>query len=130
MYFYYPLYYVPAYLQNYSIVDGPNFLKMRQYPPVDTETFSQSAKTFKTLLVQGGILIDRFADKDFSYQVMDAAQKGEHTKVDRLIQSVDGLTVPVKIHYTPSGIQIDISTPPESEEANCCTLTITLKWRA
>lgn len=128
MYYHCPLYYFPAYLQNYPPNYAPQLSPARQYPPVDTKILSQSAKTFKTLLKQGELLIDKFADREFSHQMMDAAQKGEQTEVDRLIQSVEGVTVPVKVRYTPSGVQIDITAPQEGEGKDCCTLTITLKW--
>lgn len=130
MYYFYPCYDFPFYLQRYPQIYYPRQAPSQQYPPIETATFSQSVEAFKKLLKQGELLIDQLADQRFSKKVMDAAQKGEQKEVDHLIQSINGLTAPVKVRYTPTGIQIDVTAPREGEEGNCCTLTITLKWRA
>lgn len=130
MYYLYPSYYSPVYLQSYPPIYYPRLSPAEQYPPIETAIFSKSVKAFKNLLKQGELLIDQFADTTFANKMMDAAQKGEQKEVDRLIQSIQGLTAPVKVRYTPSGVLIDITAPHKGEGGNCCTLTITLKWRA
>lgn len=130
MYYLYPCYHFPVYRQTPPPIFYHSYSPVRDYPPVDTTTFSQSVKAFKILLKQGELLIDKFADTDFSYKVMDAAQKGDKTEVDRLVASITGLTDPVKVNYTPSGVQLDITAPHEQKGGDCCALGITLKWRA
>ena len=129
MYYVYPLYF-PVYQHSHLPIFYPYFSLSREYPPIDTTIFSNSVKAFKNLLEQGELLIDKLADTDFSFKVMDAAQKGNKTEVDRLIASITGLTASVKVNYTPTGVQLDITAPHEGKEGDCCTLRIMMKWRA
>nr|WP_263323338.1 hypothetical protein [Neobacillus sp. Marseille-Q6967] len=100
----------------------------RQYPPVDVKTFSQSIKTYRFLMDQGSILLDRLGDEDFDVKLMDAAQKGNKAEVDRLMKTL-GLKVPVTTKYTPTGVTFELSSQPEPSAAlSCCTLTIHMKW--
>lgn len=132
---YYPvLYLYPVYGQNsyYSYYLQPplqtQLLKNRQYPPVDTTMLSQSIKEFKILMNQGEILLNRLSDTAYAKKLMEAAQHGNQSEVDRLIDSISGLHVPVQTNYTPSGTIFKLQSPAIAEGANCCTLDITLKW--
>jgi len=101
----------------------------RQYPPVDPKIFSQSVKSFRLLMDQGSRLLNRLGDQNFDIKIMSAAQQGNKSEVDNLIKSI-GLKVPVNITYTPSGITFELTTKPEAgnPQANCCSLTVHLKW--
>jgi hypothetical protein len=112
----YPNYY-PNYHQPY-----------RQYPQVDVETFTKSIKTYRLLMDQGSILLDRLGDAGFDVKLMSAAQQGDQAEVDRLIKSI-GLKVPVKTTYTPTGVTFELKHQTDtSSPINCCTLTVNLKW--
>ncbi|TFJ93289.1 hypothetical protein [Lentibacillus salicampi] len=127
---YYPPYDHPAYHQNqyHTNIFNNRFLPSRQYPPVDTEMLSQSLNEFQILIHQGEILLDRLNDTQYAVQLMQAAQQGNQSEVNRLIDSIDGLYVPTQTTYTPSGVIFELQSPAVSQGANCCTLKITLKW--
>ncbi|MBT2654884.1 hypothetical protein J7E81_06410 [Bacillus sp. ISL-18] len=100
----------------------------RMYPPVDINIFETSVKTFRLLMAQGSILLDRLGDAQFSRKVMSAAQQGKQTEVDQLIKSI-GLRVPVQSRFTPTGVNFTLAThPSQLQSVNCCTLTIAMKW--
>ncbi|WP_059103690.1 hypothetical protein [Shouchella shacheensis] len=117
---YYPHYHCPAFYNR--------FLPLRQYPPVDTTKLSQSVKEFRELMQQSERLLDRLGDTEFAYTLMEEAQQGNQSEVNRLIRSIAGLTVPTEVRYTPSGIIFDLQSSAFSEGSDCCTLRMTLKW--
>ncbi|WP_286230952.1 hypothetical protein [Neobacillus mesonae] len=122
--YHYPAYhYFPSYPTNMMTFHPP-----RTYPPVDTKIFSHSIQSFKLLMQQGSILLDRLGNLQFSKKVMDAAQQGKQDEVNRLIKSI-GLKVPVKTTFNPSGVQFELSTNSSPSSPNdCCTLNINMKW--
>ncbi|MEH7335046.1 hypothetical protein V7161_20670 [Neobacillus drentensis] len=100
----------------------------RSYPPVDIKIFSQSVHSFRLLMEQGSILLDRLGDAGFAQKMMSAAQQGKNVEVDRLIKSI-GLKVPVAAKYTPTGINFILTTQTnQNQPASCCTLTVAMKW--
>jgi hypothetical protein len=110
----------PGYQYNYPIT--------RQYPQVDVNVFTKSIKSYRLLMDQGSILLDRLGSGDFDVKLMTAAQQGNQTEVDRLMKTI-GLKVPVKTKYTPTGVTFELTTQPvQSSNMGCCTLTIHLKW--
>jgi hypothetical protein len=100
----------------------------RQYPQVDVNVFSKSIKTYRLLMDQGSILLDRLGDSGFDVKLMSAAQQGNNAEVDKLIKSI-GLKVPVGTKYTPTGVTFELKahTDPNAP-INCCTLTVHLQW--
>jgi hypothetical protein len=100
----------------------------RQYPQVDVNVFSKSIKTYRLLMDQGSILLDRLGDSGFDVKLMSAAQQGNNAEVDKLIKSI-GLKVPVGTKYTPTGVTFELKahTDPNAP-MNCCTLTVHLQW--
>ncbi|WP_083652301.1 hypothetical protein [Bacillus sp. MRMR6] len=111
----------------YQQAYGP-YQPYRQYPPVNTETFTKSIKSFRLLMEQGSILLDHLGNQDFDTKIMEAAQQGNKTEVDRLIKSI-GLKVPVNTKFTPTGITFELTTNPDPNiPANCCTLSVHMKW--
>lgn len=102
--------------------------KARQYPQVDVKVFSKSIKSYRLLMDQGSILLDRLGTPGFDIQLMSAAQKGNKAQVDNLIKTI-GLKVPVATKYTPTGVTFELATEPESgSPMSCCTLTVHMKW--
>ncbi|MFS0779437.1 hypothetical protein ABC255_26005 [Neobacillus sp. 3P2-tot-E-2] len=110
----------PGYHYHYPIT--------RQYPPVDVNVFTKSIKSYRLLIGQGSILLNRLDDKDFDVKLMAAAQLGNKAEVDRLMKTI-GLKVPVETKYTPTGVTFELTTQPDpSSQMSCCTLSIHLKW--
>jgi hypothetical protein len=100
----------------------------RQYPQVDVNIFSKSIKSYRLLMDQGSILLDRLGDEDFDVKLMSFAQQGNKTEVEKLIKTI-GLKVPVETKYTPTGITFELSANPDpSSPISCCTLTVHMKW--
>jgi hypothetical protein len=100
----------------------------RTYPPVDTKIFETSIKSFRLLMEQGSLLLDRLSDVSFAHKVMTVAQQGKKAEVDRLIKSI-GLKVPVLTNFTPTGVLFTLTTQTgPSTPLSCCTLTINMKW--
>ena len=105
-----------------------NYLSPRSYPPVNTKIFEESVKTYRLLMEQGSILLDRLGNAPFAGKVMAAAQQGKNAEVDRLIKTI-GLKVPVIVKFTPTGVTFTLSTHgTQHDPINCCTLTIAMKW--
>jgi hypothetical protein len=100
----------------------------RQYPQVDVNVFSKSIKTYRLLMDQGSILLDRLGDEGFDVKLMTFAQAGNKTEVDKLIKTI-GLKVPVETKYTPTGITFELTTHADpSSPMSCCTLSVHMKW--
>jgi hypothetical protein len=99
--------------------------KQREYPDVNIDIFEKSVSVFQKIARESTSILQRFADRRFARELMNAAQSGNQKEVDRLIKSV-GITTPVTAKYTPSGIQLIIHA--EAEGTQCCTLTMFLKW--
>lgn len=109
-------------------VPGTPYPSRFAYPPVDVKIFSQSIKSFRLLMKQGSLLLDRLGDTTLARKIMEAAQQGKKAQVEQLIKSI-GLKVPVTTQYTPSGVIFTLHSnisPPHP--VNCCTLTISMKW--
>ncbi|MEH7112940.1 hypothetical protein V7124_11240 [Neobacillus niacini] len=127
MYFYhypYPLHPQPRIYPSYNQYQPIP----RQYPQVDVNVFKKSIKTYRLLMDQGSILLDRLGDSNFDLKLMSAAQKGNHAEVDTLMKSL-GLKVPVKTNFTPTGVTFDLTAHTDpSVPMSCCTLSIHLKW--
>lgn len=126
--YYYPYHYdhypPPPVYQGYDI----NQPFSRTYPPVDVKIFTKSVASFRLLMEQGSILLDRLADVGFAQKMMSSAQQGKKAEVDQLIHSI-GLKVPVYTKYTPTGVHFELSTIPETGSPfSCCTLAVSMKW--
>lgn len=120
-YYYYP--YIPNYIYNHL-----RYPTLRVYPPVDTHQFSGSVKSFRLLMQQGSILLDKLSEAQFETKIMSAAQQGNQSEVDNLIKSI-GLNVPVTTKYTPSGVDFNLQTQPgQNSPISCCSLIISMKW--
>lgn len=110
----------PPYMINYPIP--------RTYPAVDTKIFAGSVKSFRLLMEQGSILLDRLGDVAFAKKIMSAAQQGKNAEVDQLIKSI-GLKVPVVTKFNPTGVNFILTTQTTQQQpTSCCTLTVAMKW--
>jgi len=102
--------------------------RKRKYPETDPNLFLKSAEEYQILMKQGEILLNRLSDPSFAKNIMDQAQKGEDNQVNKLIQTIEGLYVPTKITYSPTGVIFDLQSPAVSKGEACCTLNMVLKW--
>jgi hypothetical protein len=110
----------PTYIANHQTP--------RTYPPVDIKMFGSSVKTFRILMEQGSILLDRLGDAGFAYKMMNAAQQGKNVEVDTMIKSI-GLKVPVTTKFTPAGVNFILTTKAnQNQPVNCCTLSVAMRW--
>ncbi|WP_050901098.1 hypothetical protein [Lentibacillus jeotgali] len=73
-------------------------------------------------------MLNKLDDTEFSRKLMQAAQQGNQSEVDRLVHSINGLYVSTQTTYTPTGVIFDLESPAANQGANCCNLTMTLKW--
>jgi hypothetical protein len=119
----------PAYPAYPAYPGYPYYHPMvRQYPQVDVNIFSKSIKSYRLLMDQGSILLDRLGDPGFDVKLMSAAQEGNKVEVDTLIKTI-GLKVPVETKYTPTGVTFELSAQSDPNiPTSCCTLTVHMKW--
>ncbi|MEH7503984.1 hypothetical protein V7152_18550 [Neobacillus drentensis] len=127
MYYYpyqYPIYPpLPAYPTHIMPQPYP-----RSYPPVDVKTFEDSVKSFRFLMDQARILLDRLKDIEFAKKMLSAAQQGKKADVDHLISTI-GLKVLVVTKFTPTGVNFElISKTDPQHPVSCCTLNVAMKW--
>lgn len=64
-------------------------------------------------------------NKPFAIKLMDAAQRGNQTEVDRLIKST-GVIKPYTIKYNPQGFHMIMQN--DEAEPPCCKVEVTLTW--
>jgi hypothetical protein len=122
-YLLYPLYPTPP---PYFISPTIQYLPRSPYPKVDTKVLQGSVKSFRFLMEQGSLLLDRLEDSNLAYKIMNAAQQGKKVQVENLIKSI-GLKVPVTTSYNPSGIIFTLhSHTPQLTPVN--SLTIFMRW--
>ncbi|WP_102028515.1 hypothetical protein [Salirhabdus sp. Marseille-P4669] len=114
------------YIPNQGFV--PNFTNpyRQQYPPVDTAQFTKSAEAFQSLMIDAKRIIDQFAtSKQFAKNVMEHAQKSDTKTVSKLIKET-GIKNPVRVKFTPDGINIELDA--SVEDVDCCKLVMALHW--
>jgi hypothetical protein len=88
--------------------------------------FNQSAIAMQTLMKDASILLKKLAEsKEFDSKIMAAAQQSNSKEVDELIKST-GIQSKVSTSFNPDGIKLTLSS--ETGGAECCHLTITLRW--
>jgi len=115
MYHYYLYLYYPNYLYRFP----------PQYPPLKIGIFESSIQTMQKIANEAVVMLNRISDPGFARQIMTAAQTGNKKEVDRLIKST-GVSSPITIKYTPSGILLTIGS--DAKGGNCCSLSMHLKW--
>lgn len=127
--YYYPIYYGTPCFNGAGNINGIHAFHMplnRQFPQVDPTMFEQSAKSMQTLMKDASLVLNKLAEsKDFATKVMYAAQQSNMKEVDELIKST-GIKSQVKTSFNPDGIHMNLSS--SIGEAECCHLTIALRW--
>ncbi len=112
-----------------SCVPSPFFYGWgrEQYPEVDAEMFSESAKAFQSLMKDASKILDHLAEsKTFAHDVMAAAQEDKKQLVEQLLKST-GVKSKVDVTYNPDSIHLHLHTKVHGTE--CCALTMVLRWR-
>ncbi|RBW68957.1 hypothetical protein [Bacillus taeanensis] len=100
---------------------------IRQYPQIDSMALMQSAKSYKNLLQEANLLIDKLSSStDFNNKLMYAAQHSNIKEVERLITSI-GITSNLKVSYNPDGLHLEIYS--KIEHVTCCKLIMAIRWR-
>lgn len=129
----YPVYVLPAhpsvYSPAYRYQQPPQYTppERRQYPEVDPTLFHQSAGSFKLLMEDADIILNKLTEsKEFARKIMSNAQQNETDKVKNLIQST-GVKETVHVHYNPDAITFELVS--KVEQSDCCKLVMTLRWR-
>jgi len=96
------------------------------FPPINTDRLNKSAHSFRELMRQADLLIDKIiSNPAFSNELMNAAQLSNKKKVQELVRSA-GITIKGDINYHPSGIRIELDN--SESRGNCCKLQIALSW--
>lgn len=99
----------------------------QQFPNVNPALFMSSAKHMQAIMRDASILLERMSSsQEFSYAIMEAAQKSDQQQVDTLIKNT-GIEASPKISYTPDGLKLNFEVI--AENLNCCQLTLSLRWR-
>ena len=122
---YVPEHYIPT--PHYYDANQPWDLNVpRHYPQVDTGQLEDSVTRFQKLIKEADLLINRLANsREFSTQLMSAAQKSDKNKVIQLIREA-GVSIHVTTTFTPTGIRIILDN--SEVEGGCCDLMIALRW--
>ena len=82
------------------------FKRFRQYPQVDTGQLEDSVTRFQKLIKEADLLINHLANsREFSTQLMSAAQKSDKNKVIQLIREA-GVSIHVTTTFTPTGSEL------------------------
>lgn len=138
MYPYYPYYvnpaHVPVYVNNYPNVryhsnyySSPYpYNQIRNYPQVNPAMLMKSANKMQVLVQEAVLVLGKISvSKQFSIELMTAAQQSKKEKVAGMIRSVGVKNLP-EITYTPSGLHLKFSG--NVEKVDCCHLIIDLRW--
>ncbi|WP_444506234.1 hypothetical protein [Cytobacillus kochii] len=97
---------------------------LRSFPPVNPDQFIQSAKAMEVLMNSASKLLDKMAkSREYSYNIMTAAQESNQTKVNQLIESADLNNHP-KVTYTPDGLTLNFQSAGDQS----AHLSLKLKW--
>lgn len=98
----------------------------RQMNTVDPTMLMNSAKEMENLMKDASLLLAKMkASKQFSYELMNAAQQSKLVKVENMIKSTGVKKVP-KVSYTPDGLHLDFKA--SADYNNCCILILKLRW--
>ncbi|MCM3180761.1 hypothetical protein M3606_23150 [Cytobacillus horneckiae] len=111
--YYYPSAPYPYYAQNY-----------RTFPSVDPSKFIVSAKEMEGLMTNASKLLAKMAEsRQFSYNIMTAAQESNQAKVESLIQSTGINNIP-KVTYNPDGLRLIFEAKGDTNTS----LALRLRW--
>lgn len=102
------------------------FYNPRQYQPVNTTLFKQSATKTLSILKDAEKIVEKISNsEDFSKRLMTFAQQSKLIEVKKMISSIGVKTIP-EIRFTPSGLVLNFSN--SQSEPNCCLLQLKIRW--
>ncbi|MFT8320075.1 MAG: hypothetical protein ABF649_04150 [Bacillus sp. (in: firmicutes)] len=117
------------YMRQHSLIYHPFLhypLLFRKLPTVNPNQFIQSAQDSLTLLKDAETILTKIAQsKEFSTQLMSAAQASQNQTVNQLIHSLGTKNIP-KISYNPDGITFNFDH--KNQAPHCCYLSFQLRW--
>ncbi|WML47088.1 hypothetical protein RCG23_16040 [Neobacillus sp. PS3-34] len=118
----YPIYYSPVpYIQN--DLRTPQTTPL---PVINPAFFMESAKTMQRVLEDAQTIVGKIAgSKQFSQQLMSAAQSGKMDAVRKIIYSAGVGQMP-RISYNPDGLHLEFTASVHSQA--CCRLIVVLRW--
>ncbi|GIN88633.1 hypothetical protein J6TS2_50190 [Heyndrickxia sporothermodurans] len=118
--------YDPRYRVYPSNLYYPYSSSLRQFPPVNTQIFVQSANKTLLFLKDAEKIVKKIAtSEDFSKNLMILAQQSKLSEVTKMLIDI-GLNTTPTIRFTPSGLVINFSDA--YNEPNCCLLQIKIRW--
>ncbi|WP_064092842.1 hypothetical protein [Rossellomorea aquimaris] len=99
----------------------------RSFPQVETKTFMSSSDKTLVLLDNAKTVLDRIkSDKNFAFQLMNAAQKSNNQEVHKLITST-GIKVQPIVTFNPDGMRLVFDQT--LGEVDCCHVIVIVRWR-
>ncbi|MDZ5472091.1 hypothetical protein SM124_10060 [Bacillus sp. 31A1R] len=111
------IYYSPYYYPYHYV---------RQFPSVNPTQFISSAKQMELIMKDASLLLQRMSSsREFSSELMSAAQESKMEKVTSMIKSTGVQTMP-EISYTPDGLKLIFTS--KTNNIDCCHLTLSLRW--
>ncbi|MGP7816300.1 hypothetical protein [Niallia sp. 01092] len=117
------------YKRMHSIINHPYLhypMMFRELPAVNPNQLIHSAQDSLSLLKDCETILTRIShSKEFSSQLMSAAQASQNQTVIQLIQSLGIKNMP-KISYNPDGITFNFDH--KNQPPHCCYFSIQLKW--
>lgn len=120
---FYPQY--PFYPAN-SNFPYPYHYPYRQYPPINTKLFIQSANKTLSFIKDAEKIVEKLAKSEvYSKNLMILAQQSKVKEVKKMMVDI-GLKTNPEVHYTPSGLVIRFSAG--ANELNCCLLQMNIRW--
>ena len=99
--------------------------RVQSYPQIDTSTFMTSVTALQKISADTDIILKKFADRNFAFSLMEAAQAGNQQKVDQMMNSI-GIHSKISAKFSPSGLTLAIVPPAPNPP--CCLLTMHFKW--
>lgn len=101
-----------------SLVSYPYY---RQYPDVNPENFSKSAKLIVTLFEDAQKMTDKLStSSEFAKKILSLAQQSKKKEVLDLLLSL-GIKNSLESEFNPDGIRIIL-------KSDCCRLIVFLRW--
>jgi hypothetical protein len=126
----YSYYYYPPHIhyehRHPNIPYSPAYSSYRSPPRIDTTIFMNSARQTQLFIRDADLILRKLAgSKQFSLNIMNAAQESKHAQVTELIKSTGIKKVPVA-SYSPNGLTLTFTD--EQNDIDCCHLILKVRW--
>lgn len=100
----------------------------RTLPPPSPDLLMASAKQMKMIMHDALLVVEKIANsKQFSFDLMSAAQESKSEKVKSLIQTTGVKAIPAT-SFNPDGLHLRFEAKAGS--VDCCHLDLQLRWMA